>query len=200
MKKTGLLILVVILALGAIGVGYAAWTQTLTVTGNVATGTFGADFEAAVTNDGGTTLDPAVAGTWTNNVWSGAIASKNVGSTTYVISGALNDLLTVTVTNAYPGYYGSVYVEVHNTGSVPIKILPAAPVITVVSGTGAITDIAVTNTGSLFAASTPIAASPGLAVGTITIGVGTNGGATTDPPVTGGSYQVTFNIVATQDQ
>jgi len=39
MKKIGLLALALVLALGALGVGYAAWTDTVTITGNVTTGT-----------------------------------------------------------------------------------------------------------------------------------------------------------------
>jgi predicted ribosomally synthesized peptide with SipW-like signal peptide len=33
MKKIGLIALIVVLALGVIGVGYALWTQVLTITG-----------------------------------------------------------------------------------------------------------------------------------------------------------------------
>jgi predicted ribosomally synthesized peptide with SipW-like signal peptide len=39
MKKIGLIALTLVIALGALGVGYAAWTDTVTITGNVNTGT-----------------------------------------------------------------------------------------------------------------------------------------------------------------
>jgi predicted ribosomally synthesized peptide with SipW-like signal peptide len=39
MKKTGFLVMALLLALGGLGIGYAAWTDTVTVTGNVTTGT-----------------------------------------------------------------------------------------------------------------------------------------------------------------
>jgi len=38
MKKIGLLIMVLIVALGALGIGYAAWTDEINITGNVKTG------------------------------------------------------------------------------------------------------------------------------------------------------------------
>ena len=38
MKKTGLLCLAVVLALGAMGAGFARWSQTLYIEGSIATG------------------------------------------------------------------------------------------------------------------------------------------------------------------
>ena len=49
MKKIGLIALIVVLSLGIIGVGYAAWSQALRTTGTVNSGTFKADFTTAVT-------------------------------------------------------------------------------------------------------------------------------------------------------
>jgi predicted ribosomally synthesized peptide with SipW-like signal peptide len=43
MKKIGLLCLALVLALGALGVGYAAWTDTITISGTVNTGTLNID-------------------------------------------------------------------------------------------------------------------------------------------------------------
>jgi hypothetical protein len=43
MKKIGLLALTLIIALGALGVGYAAWTDTINITGTVHTGTLNID-------------------------------------------------------------------------------------------------------------------------------------------------------------
>ncbi len=204
-KKVGLIVLVVVLALGALGVGYAAWSQSLNVTANVNTGTFGAKFASAVSNDDGTPgniLDPSSAGSWSGGVWdSGTRASTNVGNTTVAITTTTvtGDTLTVTINNAYPGYFGSVAVQVANTGSVPIKVVASGPQTQVNSGGGATTDLAVAVTGSLAAGPVPIAVGAS-AVGTITIGVGTNGGASSDPPKTGGSYTVTFTVTASQNQ
>ena len=39
MKKIGLIAIIVVLALGIIGVGYAAWSQVLNINGNVTTAT-----------------------------------------------------------------------------------------------------------------------------------------------------------------
>ena len=45
MKKIGLLSLALVLALGALGVGYAAWTDTITIEGTVNTGSVGGSIE-----------------------------------------------------------------------------------------------------------------------------------------------------------
>jgi predicted ribosomally synthesized peptide with SipW-like signal peptide len=88
MKKIGLIALIVVLALGIIGVGYAAWSQTLTATGTVNSGTFKADFTTAVTDDLGTAygtgvVDPKIAGTYNGTTWSVATSStQDVGWTT----------------------------------------------------------------------------------------------------------------------
>jgi len=43
MKKIGLLALALIMALGALGIGYAAWTDTINITGTVETGSVSLD-------------------------------------------------------------------------------------------------------------------------------------------------------------
>ena len=53
MKKLGLLCLALVLALGALGVGYAAWTDTIFISGTVNTGNLSAIFRDVVSNDDG---------------------------------------------------------------------------------------------------------------------------------------------------
>ncbi|TDA67758.1 MAG: hypothetical protein D9V47_09585 [Clostridia bacterium] len=105
MKKSWLLALIVVVSLGVIGVGLAAWTETITIAGSVTTGDINPDFTSASTDDPGTTIDPGT--------------DKNVGMTEVSFSA---DAATVTVTNAYPGYHSDVTLTVKNNGSVPIEI------------------------------------------------------------------------------
>jgi predicted ribosomally synthesized peptide with SipW-like signal peptide len=208
MKKIGLIALIVVLSLGIIGVGYAAWTQTLNVSGTVTAATFGVKFENAASNDAGTAVDPSNAGSWTFSgtgippyTWSGTNLTQNVASTTGVITTVTktNDTLTITLTNAYPGYFGSVAADVLNTGTVPVKMTAVQSAITP-SGTGtAATDINITYSGVFNDTSaTQINASSAFQTGFITIGVGTEGGASTEPPMTGGTYTFTVTLTANQ--
>ena len=104
MKKIGIICLALVMALGAMGLGYALWSENLTITGTVATGDIGA-------------------------VWSiedyGDNETKDVSSC--VATGNGTDSLVVTITGAYPcvGYYVDWNIE--GTGSVPIHF--ADPVI-----------------------------------------------------------------------
>jgi hypothetical protein len=213
MKKTGLLLFAIILALGCLGVGYAYWSRTLTTTANVTSGTFNPQFGTAVTDDDGTTgnlLDPTVAGTYSGSTWTVASrAVQNVGVTTALIStsaagttgGWTNDTLTITMGDSthptYPGYFATVYCTVVNNGNIPINVVDVSPAITVQSGGGATTDIGVSVSGVLTGTNAIPANS--FASGYITIGIG-NGfnGATTDPPTGGGTYKVTFTLTAKQ--
>jgi len=142
MKKTGLIALAVVLALGAMGVGLAFWNETLTITGTVATGELDVQFSAQKSNDDGSQLDPSEGGSWTgttdpNNTadwtWTGTRYLYNVGSTTCeltrvggVADGEVGDngmnTMTITIDNAYPCYYGNVAFTIDNIGSIPVHI------------------------------------------------------------------------------
>ncbi len=99
----------------------------------------------------------------------------------------------------YPGYFATVYCTVVNNGSVPINVVAASPVISVLSGGGATTDIGVSVSGVLTGTTSNIAGNGASASGYITIGIGNgNNGATSDPPVGGGTYKVTFTLTAKQ--
>jgi predicted ribosomally synthesized peptide with SipW-like signal peptide len=223
MKKIGLIALIVVLSLGIIGVGYAAWSQTLTLTGTVNAGKFDVQFANAVSNDETGILDPLALGTWTFGTppytWAGTQGAADVASTlktnaTYITTvGSTNNTLQFTVTNAYPGYMAEVAFAVVNSSTVPVSIT-VTPHIT--AAAGSINDLGVTytkNTGDFasitnaqFDAGTALTAytlGAGTSNGFITIGVGNgHNGATTDPPMGGtpGSYTVTLTIVAAQGQ
>ncbi len=58
MKRIGLISLILVLALGALGVGYAAWTDTITISGTVSTGTLGWEFTNTAIQDPHQPTDP----------------------------------------------------------------------------------------------------------------------------------------------
>jgi len=102
MKKIGIICLALVMALGAMGLGYALWSEVLTISGTVQTGDIGAEWSVEAYGDNET---------------------KDVSSC--VATGNGSDTLTVTITGAYPcvGYYVDWNIE--GTGSVPIHF--AAP-------------------------------------------------------------------------
>lgn len=134
MKKIGLIIMVVVLALGALGAGYAAWSQTLTINGAVAMGNLAAQFDqdslTAIYSD-----DDAA-----------AAPDDGTGAITYDTQDANgNDEATITITNAYPGYAGTAVLTVINTGTIPIDVAIVEDTDTgdIFSEVGGITSLAV---------------------------------------------------------
>jgi hypothetical protein len=134
MKKIGLLLLVLVLAMGALGVGYAHWTGELNVNGTVNVGTFGAE----LTQDNGVitdAIDDEMIGDETCTLyalyaaWADAGKTQDNGHATCTvadkktdISGCADDTMTITLTDAYPCYKVWVPVDVHCLGTVPIKV------------------------------------------------------------------------------
>jgi hypothetical protein len=105
MKKLGLIILVAVMALGALGAAYAAWTQNLYANATVNTGSVAAEISSSAANAGpigvGSPLNPLTTATLT------------LGSQVYT-----NDTLIVTIANAYPGLTVFIPFTVYNTGTV----------------------------------------------------------------------------------
>jgi predicted ribosomally synthesized peptide with SipW-like signal peptide len=101
MKKMGFIILAVVLALGALGAGYAAWSQTLTINGSVSTGTYDVVFQNLGTSE-------------TDALAVGTVTADNLATDGHSFK--------VTIGNGYPGYVGVATFEVKNTGTVPAKI------------------------------------------------------------------------------
>ena len=124
MKKIGLLLLALVLALGTLGVGYAMWSDTLTITGNVNTGEVWVEFTSQYDNDNAGQDDPKEAGYWDgatagNIQWHGLRYDKDVASTTSTYSETSAQIL---ITNGYPSYWGSVVWDITNKGSIPVKL------------------------------------------------------------------------------
>jgi hypothetical protein len=106
MKKIGLLLLVVVLALGALGVGYAMWDKTVYIDGTVNTGEVDATFTDAWCSDTG--IDPGY--------------DKDVGSCSVIIDPEDNQLLHITINNGYPCYSCYIFYTITNTGTVPVMV------------------------------------------------------------------------------
>jgi predicted ribosomally synthesized peptide with SipW-like signal peptide len=120
--------LVLVIALAVLGVGYALWSETLTISGTVQTGEvdvefFTQSFEECVDVNGVLTCPepPEKADAANCEVaWSNTATDPND-------NGA--NLLEVTVTGMYPSYHCKVSFDVKSTGNVPVHVwLPEATV------------------------------------------------------------------------
>jgi hypothetical protein len=135
-------LVLLIVALASVGVGYALWSKTLHIDGTVRTGEVEAIFTEAFTDDddvvdagtkdngdtgscpafGSGSCDPAASG---HNV---PRKDKDVGVCVAEISEEDDQIIEVTIDNAYPSYYCTVFFEFRNTGSIPVKIFTLAAV------------------------------------------------------------------------
>jgi len=126
MKKMVLVCLALVLALGGLGVGYAAWTDTVTISGPVQTGSVNLSFgNVAPIEPPGVTEYHIV----NSDLVEGEYEGKNVGETTAYYTdeewhGAKKgyETLVITVDNAYPGYIVGITFRLHNIGTVPINV------------------------------------------------------------------------------
>jgi len=118
MRKFGVLCLALVLALGALGVGYAHWFDTVDITQTVETGKVCIGFSKQNTDE------PF-----------GEVEGKDVGSIScrliepikgYVLYAGeptpVYSAIQVTMTNAYPCYRTAVFADVANCGNIPVKI------------------------------------------------------------------------------
>jgi predicted ribosomally synthesized peptide with SipW-like signal peptide len=169
MKKIGLIALIVVLSLGIIGVGYAAWSANLTVNGQVKTGSFN------VTIAGGT---PILPNTYTTVTY---------GSTTGVDGN--NCPLSITLNLVAPGTY-VIPLTIHNLSTIPVNITgdSVTGITDSLSDPNIATDFTVTTTHSLNGAD--LAAS-GTATDSVTIVVGS-------AAMNSDSYSFTIAVAASQ--
>jgi len=134
MKKVGLLIIALVVALGGLGVGYAMWSDTINVVGSVETGdvciqwlTYD-DSDMCIGTEGDRPVGTVVPGAdpkfpvgndryWDKNVACTEIAyyEDELGNIDY-------NTLIITVYNAYPGYYADWELEWVNCGTIPVRI------------------------------------------------------------------------------
>jgi len=128
MRKFGLLLLAVVLALGTMGVGYAMWSEDLYIDGTVMTGELDWEFESFKITDYFDPVDYPNVSDW--NVAPGFVgppylSGKNVGwAEGVLVDGPDGDgdmsQLNLTFHNVYPCYYNSINVYPISTGTVPI--------------------------------------------------------------------------------
>lgn len=130
--------------LASIGIGYALWSKTLHIDGTVNTGSVDSVFVNPFTDDDNVlnnSLDPGDSGDCAISVNEGGGScdpaefgpkasrkDKDVGQcfVEFDESDKTGETLKVTVVNAYPSYYCTVFFDVKNTGTVPVKIITLA--------------------------------------------------------------------------
>jgi len=100
---------VLIIGLAVMAASYAQWTETLNVSGSVATGSLDAGFSACSCSD--SDGDGVYAG-------EGIVSCElkdNDGD-------GDNELAEISITNAYPGYKATCTLTIMNTGSIPLHV------------------------------------------------------------------------------
>jgi hypothetical protein len=128
-------------ALAILGVGYGLWSDTLRISGAVATGSVNAAFSLHEVDEG--LARGAAGGPADNDVWEDKEAGGIDTAECYVriynaatpvdeapvadtaedlISARPSDFLFVYLKNAYPSFNCYVDFDVHNVGSIPIKV------------------------------------------------------------------------------
>ena len=105
MKKIGILILALVLAMGSLGVGYALWSDSLYIDGTINTGELDTCIVSIASDDVGPDLGDDKIG-------------KDVGSTTVGIIDC--HTANITVTGAYPCYENYVHFTTEIRGTVPV--------------------------------------------------------------------------------
>jgi hypothetical protein len=130
MKRFGIIIVSLVLALGVLGVGYAAWFDTLTITGTVETGIVCLDWydpfnfdecvDPPATNED-FNLDLVRYPNWTSGPPPWIQVDKDVACTEWEIIDEGKTLL-VTIHNGYPLYYADLELHAHNCGTLPLKL------------------------------------------------------------------------------
>jgi len=95
-------LLLLVLALGALGMAQALWSETLNINGNVSTGYLEAK--------------------WNSPVGCYDFEDKNVGSTNAWVDGNNDNLLHFQITNGYPSYTGGCEVGYTYVGTIPVHV------------------------------------------------------------------------------
>ncbi|MCD6411760.1 MAG: hypothetical protein J7L20_04970 [Thermoplasmata archaeon] len=101
--KVGTIFVLCMLAFAGIGIGYAHWSETLTLKGTLETGELDLDWSCTCSDNDDH-------------------SNKNIANVTCEFSSDKNTLW-INVTNAYPGYKVSVSIDIENVGTVPAVLL-----------------------------------------------------------------------------
>jgi len=119
-KKIVLLALVLVLALGGLGVGYATWSQTLYVDTQATTGTFAVGIGELTLSEEPEHEDKDVA--WMEGYLGGIIKGYKEDPLQPGVMVPYYEKAFVTVHNAYPSYVGHIVFTVGNVGTIPAHI------------------------------------------------------------------------------
>ncbi len=104
--------------LASIAAAYSMWSETLVVNANIDTGEVAVSFGEVACSDTG--ADPQLGDPFNNG------EGKDVASCSYELAEDENGNMvemTVTISNAYPGYEACIDFDVVNTGTIPVKLL-----------------------------------------------------------------------------
>lgn len=148
MRKIGLLVMALVLALGTLGVGYASWTDTITIDGTVNTGSVDieiVDYSNTIvwkikpTEVGGTEIyvqetwdkpadgrvsdpDPASPVDAFPNANPPGTAGTDPVATADASAGATDDSIKITIDNAFPLDDLTADFLLHYAGTIPVKV------------------------------------------------------------------------------
>jgi predicted ribosomally synthesized peptide with SipW-like signal peptide len=118
MKKIAILALSLVIALGVLGIGYAKWSDNVTINGTVNTGTI----DLAIADIGVTDLGPDPQCGLGHNQEGKDIASiVSTNGSTASCPGFYN-YVTETFSHVYPWYKAGFTLELKNCGTVPVKV------------------------------------------------------------------------------
>jgi hypothetical protein len=141
MKKIGLIAIIIVLSLGIIGVGYAAWSQNINITSTVSVGSYIINIAqspaATLSNTNGFSGTFSAPGSLSDSSTT-ATATLSAVTTTGASAG-----FSITITKGYPGLTLKIPYIITNTGSVPSLI--SAVKLSTKGGTMAAWDGSLTN-------------------------------------------------------
>jgi hypothetical protein len=120
-KKLGFLLLVLVFAFGALGVGYAHWSQTLYIEGKVESGSFLTGFgEASCIDDESKLPEPKDVGTCVAELAPDSLVGYKTKP-----DGTLKpfyEKIIATIDNAYPCYWSHIVFTIGNLGTIPAHV------------------------------------------------------------------------------
>jgi hypothetical protein len=110
-KVWALAALIPLLAMALTGLSLAHWDDEVQVTGSVSMGTFNVKMSLEDYYDNESSLDVGTI--------AASVSDYNDGDD--VIDDGVSDLLTITIDNAYPGYFACVEFNIENAGTIPAE-------------------------------------------------------------------------------
>ncbi len=126
MKKIALICVALVLALGSLGMVYAAWTDTVTISGPVSTGELSWEFYDPINPNGPPKVSDDDFGPDPQAPPGHNEEGKDVAWKVFEFSDSDNDgdldVMSITINNAYPWYTNHIAFWLHNNGTIPLKV------------------------------------------------------------------------------